>query len=733
MTDARRLQGLGVLPECGFDEAGATPPVAELRPVERVHHGRVLVDPYAWLAAENWRDVLRDPEALPDDIEALLTAENQYCDRVVAPLENLRKTLVAEMRGRIKEDDSDAPWPDGPFAYYDRYRAGGEHPLFCRTPRDGGAEQVLLDGEALAKGKEFFDIGGVEHAPDHAQLAWSVDEAGSELFTIRTRALADGADRGDVVKETDGAIVWSADSGSFYYVRVDENHRTAQVFRHDVGADPLNDQLVIEEKDPVWFVSLERSRCGRFAIAAIHGHDASESWLIDLGDKGAPPRVVAPREPRLRYSVEPRGEALYVRHNADGADDFMISVAPLAAPARANWRELIAHRSGRMIVDFDLFADHLVWIELENSLPSLVVREISSGEQHRIAFDAEAYALDIETGLEFETTTLRFSYSSMTTPEETYDYDMTTRARVLRKREEIPSGHDPGNYVTRRLHACADDGETVPITLLHRADFTPGGAPLLLYGYGAYGAAMPASFDPLALSLVDRGFVYAIAHVRGGTDKGWRWYENGKLEHKPNTFSDFIACARHLIETGDTRAGAIVAHGASAGGMLMGAVANMAPSLFAGVIAGVPFVDVLNTMLRDDLPLTPPEWLEWGNPIADAKAFARIAAYSPYENVAPQIYPPILAIGGLTDPRVTYWEPLKWVSRLRAAMTGGGPVLLHTHMGAGHAGASGRFERLDEYALEYAFALACTARACARLAPALRAIECPVADGSRIF
>jgi oligopeptidase B len=447
-------------------------------------------------------------------------------------------------------------------------------------------------------------------------------------------------------------------------------------------------------------------------VVSIHGHDASECHLVDLNDAEAKPRRVAPREPRLRYDVEPHGDLIYIHANADGAEDFAIFSAPLASVSRDDWRKVVAHRPGRMIVFCTVYAGHLAWVEREDSLPRLKIRALASGEEHAIDFDEEAYALHLEPGLEFDTTTLRFTYSSMTTPHETYDYDMVSRTRILVKREQIPSGHDPKNYVTRRLFAQAGDGASVPITLLHRADFKPGaGAPLLLYGYGAYGDALSANFDSNALSLVDRGLVYAYAHVRGGADKGWNWYENGKLEHKANSFTDFIACARRLIAAGYTREGAIVAHGASAGGMLMGAVANMAPELFAGVIADVPFVDVLNTMLRDDLPLTPPEWLEWGNPIADSAAFDRLAAYSPYDNVAPQNYPPILAMAGLTDPRVTYWEPLKWVQRLRATMTGGGPILLRTQMGAGHAGASGRFEQLDDIALEYAFALACAARA----------------------
>ncbi|MGA9600063.1 MAG: S9 family peptidase [Methylocystis sp.] len=697
--------------DSGLSFAQATPPKAERKPTRRNFHGHVLEDDYAWLAAENWREALRDPGALTRDIARLLKAENAHCEQALEPAKTLRKTLVAEMRGRIKEDDAGPPTPDGPYCYHERYREGGEHPLYCRRPRAGGEEEILLDGEALAKGREFFEIGDAAHSRDHGALAWSVDEKGSELYTVRTRALSDRRDRADVVTDTDGSIVWSLDTSSLLYVRVDENHRTDAVLLHRVGAPQREDRVVLEERDPAWFVSLADSRCGRFGIVTVHGHDASECHLVDLADKDATPRRVAPRESRLRYEVEPHGDAIFILANADGAEDFAIFSAPLNAASRADWRVVVPHRKGRMLVAMTVYARHLVWIERENALPRLIVREIESGAEHAIAFEEEAHSLALEPGLEFETTTLRFVYSSPTTPDETYDYDMTTRERVLVKRQEIPSGHDPENYVARRISAVAEDGERVPITLLHRKDFKPGeGAPLLLYGYGAYGDSLDAEFDSDALSLVDRGFVYALAHVRGGTERGWSWYENGKLEKKTNSFSDFIACARKLIDAGFTREGAIVAQGGSAGGLLMGAIVNMAPELFAGVIAQVPFVDTLNTMLRADLPLTPPEWLEWGNPIEDASAFARLAAYSPYDNVTAQDYPPILALAGLTDPRVTYWEPLKWVQKLRAKMTGGGPVLLKTQMGAGHAGASGRFESLEDTALEWAFALTCVGR-----------------------
>jgi oligopeptidase B len=369
-----------------------------------------------------------------------------------------------------------------------------------------------------------------------------------------------------------------------------------------------------------------------------------------------------------------------------------------------------------MITRFGVCENYLVRQERENGLPRIVVREIASGEEHSIAFDEEAYALGLFGGREFKTSTLRFSYSSMTTPEEVYDYDMATRQRVLRKRQEIPSGHDVSRYVTRRIFATSHDGAQVPITLLYqRGAKLDGSEPLFLTGYGSYGSAFPASFSSRRLSLVDRGFIYAIAHVRGGTDKGWAWYTGGKLNNKPNTFQDFIAVGHHLIEQRFTRKGMIVASGGSAGGMLMGAIANLAPDLFAGIIADVPFVDVMNTILDASLPLTPPEWLEWGNPIKDAAAFKVMLSYSPYDNVKAQAYPPILALAGLTDPRVTYWEPAKWVARLRATMTGGGPVLLKTNMSAGHGGASGRFDSLKDTALEFAFAIAAIEEAKAKV------------------
>ena len=694
----------------GFDLTQATPQSVPARRATHVAHGRTLVDDYGWLRAENWQEVLKDPAALPAEIREVLERENRHAEAVLAPTGALQKSLVKEMRGRIKEDDEDVPQTDGPFEYYDRYREGGEHELVCRRKRASSEEEILLDGDALAKGKAFFEIGGAEISPDHTRLAWSADERGSEYYTVRVRDLASGADLPDLIEESDGEMVWSADGASFLYIRLDENHRPSRVYRHHLGQDPATDELIFEETDPGWFMNVWRSRSRRFAIIHLTDHDSAEAHLLDLHDPASKPRLVAARESGLRYDVEHHGHRLFIRTNADGCEDFKLVEAPLSDPSRVNWKDVIPYRPGRMITRISAYKNHLVRLERENCLPQIIIRDIVSGEEHAIAFDEEAYSLSLHGSREFDTTNMRFAYSSMTTPEETYDYDMVTRARVLRKRQTIPSGHDPARYVTRRIFAKAQDGAEVPISLLYMKD-TPldGSAPLFITGYGSYGHAYPASFSSRRLSLVDRGFVYAIAHVRGGTDKGWGWYKDGKLQNKPNTFSDFIAATRHLAALKFTTEGRIVASGGSAGGMLMGAIANMAPALFAGIIADVPFVDVMNTILDATLPLTPPEWLEWGDPITDPKAYDCMLSYSPYDNVKAQAYPAILALGGLTDPRVTYWEPAKWVARLRATMTGGGPVLLKTNMDAGHGGASGRFDSLKDTALEFAFAIAAVA------------------------
>ena len=681
-------------------------PVAPRRPHSFTLHGITVTDDYAWLKDDNWQEVLRDPSILDQDIRNYLEAENDYTDSVLGHTEALQKTLIKEMRGRIKEDDSSVPSADGRFAYFRKFREGGQHELFSRMPRNGGDTETILDGDQLAADQEYFRFGGARHSPDHKLEAWSADIKGSEYFSIRVRDWATGRDHDDLVEDTDGGVVWSENSTHFFYVKLDDNHRPMQVWRHRLGTRQADDILIYQEQDSGWFTHLHESTSGRFCVIAGGDHDTSEQRIIDLANIDAPPKLIAAREVGVQYSIADRGDELFILTNADGAIDFKIVTTPLASPERANWRDLIPYRAGVYVMDIELYSGHLVRLERANALPAIIIRDLATSEEHAIAFDEAAYSLNTIGGYEFDTTNLRFSYSSMTTPSEVYDYDMTSRTRILRKRQEIPSGHNPADYVTTRIMAKSHDGAEVPVSILHRKDLQrDGNAPLLLYGYGSYGMAMPASFAANRLSLVDRGFVYAIAHIRGGSDKGWNWYLDGKRKKKTNTFDDFAASARALIEANYTSAKRIVGHGGSAGGMLMGAVANRAGELFAGIVAEVPFVDVLNTMLDHSLPLTPPEWPEWGNPTESAEDFKTILSYSPYDNVAARDYPAILAMGGLTDPRVTYWEPAKWIARLRATMISGGPVLLRTNMGAGHGGASGRFDRLDEVAIAYAFAL----------------------------
>lgn len=684
------------------------PPQAERRPVTDIRHGRERSDEYAWLRAPNWQDVFKDTAVLDPQIRDHLVAENAYQEAVMAGTTELREALVKEMRGRIKEDDSSVPAPDGPWAYGISYVTGAEYPRFVRRPRDGGddEETVLLDGQVEAADRAYFSLGGIAHSTDHRWLVWTHDDKGSEFYTLSIRDLESGKDLDYTIEDTSGGAAWSARSDGFFYTRLDSNHRPSRVFYHRLGSDPHDDRLIYEETDTGFFMDVDKTQSGDFMLIDIHDHETSECWLLPANNPAAEPRLVAERETGVEYDVDEGGGCLYIRTNADGAPDFKIVTAPTDAAKRADWTDYVPHESGRLILNHMILKRHLVWLERRDGLPRIVVKRLSDGEEHAIAFEEEAYSLGLAGSYEFDTDTIRFSYSSPTTPSQTFDYDLATRERTLLKTQEVPSGHEPADYVTRRIMAPAKDGELVPISLLYRKD-TPldGSAPCLLYGYGSYGIAIPASFNANALSLVDRGFVYAIAHIRGGKDKGFAWYDAGRRRNKANTFTDFIACANHLVTQNYTRYERIIAHGGSAGGMLMGAVANMAPEKFGGIIAVVPFVDVLNTMLDDTLPLTPPEWPEWGNPILSGEDYEVIASYSPYDNVKKQAYPPMLVLAGLTDPRVTYWEPAKWVARLRDMKTDDNPVILRTNMDSGHGGASGRFSKLEEVAFVDAFAL----------------------------
>ena len=692
-------------------QPGLRPPIAKCLPVSVTHHGIEITDDYAWLRADNWQEVMRKPALLEPEIREYLEAENAYTEAALADTLDLQMTLFAEMKARLKEDDRQVPMPHGRYEYFPRFVKGGQYAQMCRIPRGGSPDEaeVLLDGNAEAKGKSYWSLGGSSHSPDHKLLAYAVDDKGSEYYTLRIRDLATGQDLADEIGETGGSAVWAKDGRTLFYIKLDHNHRPLFVYRHTAGTPTADDVLVYEEKDTGFYVGLSSTQSEKFILIDAHDHTTSEVRLIDSENPTAPPRLIEARVSGHEYGVEHHGQRLIITTNSNGSEDFRIVEAPVGDPAQKNWREILAHKPGRLIIEVNVFKDHMVRLEREDSLPRIIVTRLSDNAEHAIAFDEEAYALGMNGGYEFDTTTLRFVYSSLTTPAETYDYDLATRARTLRKRQEVPSGHNAADYVTRRLFAPTSDGETVPVTLLYaKGTKLDGSAPLFLYGYGAYGLSMPASFSTARLSLVDRGFIFAIAHIRGGKDKGYRWYTGGKMKSKTNTFKDFIAAGEYLVAQGLTKRGRIVGNGGSAGGMLMGAVANMAPDLFLAIIADVPFVDVLNTMLDKDLPLTPPEWPEWGNPLESRDDFEMIASYSPYDNVMPRAYPHILAIGGLTDPRVTYWEPAKWIAKLRTYTTSDNLVLLKTNMGAGHGGASGRFERLKETALDYAFALKVT-------------------------
>jgi len=689
-----------------FDKLGTRVPRAEPRPQSFTQHNIERVDNYAWLRADNWQEVMRDPSVLAPDIRDYLEAENTYQSAVMADTIQLQKQLFAEMKGRIKEDDSSVPMKDGDWAYAVSYVEGGEQPRFVRELSTGGGSQLLLDGDKEAQGKGYFRIGGCNHSPNHQSIAWAYDDKGSEYYTINFRDLSSGKALDDLLVDTGGGGTWSSDCQSFIYTRLDDNHRPNKLFLHEMGEDQSADRLIFEEEDPGFFIGAGKTQSDNFIVIDIHDHQTSESWLLPADNPTSKPKLIAARELEIEYSVDEGDGILYILTNRDDAKDFKIVTVPIDEPGNDNWTDLIAHKPGRMIISHCIFKRHLIWLERENGLPTIVIRRLSDGDEHSISFDEEAYSLGLGGAYEFDTDIIRFAYSSMTTPSQTFDYNMETRERLLRKTQEVPSGHIAGEYITSRVFARAHDGEAVPVSLVYHKDTKlDGSAPCLLYGYGSYGMTIPASFNTNCLSLVDRGFVYAIAHVRGGKDKGFDWYDSGKRASKSNTFKDFISVAEHLICEKITSNGNIVAQGGSAGGMLMGAIANMAPELFAGIIAEVPFVDVLNTILDDTLPLTPPEWPEWGNPITSIDDYNTIASYSPYDNVGAHDYPPILAIGGLTDPRVTYWEPAKWVAKLREMKSGDEPILLKTNMDAGHGGSAGRFQRLEEVAFNYAFAL----------------------------
>ena len=679
------------------------PPVAKKIPVRIEQLGRVRTDDYQWMKDDNWQAVLRDPTLIKAEVKEHLDAENAYREAMMASTLPLQAAMFEEMKGRIKEADSSVPSPDGPWEYYVEYRTGDQHPRYMRQPRGGGTAQLLLDANALAEGKAYSEVSAAEHSPDHALFAYAEDAQGSEVHQIFVRDLATGEVLPDPIGSAYGGFAFSPDSQWIFWTNRDDNGRPDRIFRRPARGGETT--LVYQEEDDGLFMSVGRTADDAFVLISIANQETSETRSIPAATPTANPVVLEPRLTGRLYDADHWGDRWVIRTNADDSIDFKIVEAPTGAPGKAHWTDLVPHTPGRYVEGVALVKDYIARQERADANTTIVIRD-RSGTEHGIAVDEPAYSLSLGGASEFDTTIMRYGYNSPSTPTSTFDYDLATRERTLRKVQEVPSGHNAADYLVERLNAPAPDGELVPVTVLRRKS-TPvdGTAPLLLYGYGSYGIPMAASFSTNRLSLVDRGWIYAIAHIRGGSDKGWGWFLNARRFTKKNTFTDFIAAAEHLIASGHGKAGNIVAQGGSAGGLLMGAVNNMRPDLWAGVIGQVPFVDVINTMSDTSLPLTPPEWPEWGNPIEDPEAYDYMMSYSPYDQVGPMDYPAVLATGGLSDPRVTYWEPEKWVAKLRPATTSGNPILLKINMEAGHGGSSGRFDYLKEVAHDYAFAV----------------------------
>ncbi len=675
----------------------AEPPRAEQRPYAYEHHGIRIEDPWHWLKDPSY------PVVDDEDVLAYLRAENAFFEAAMAPHAGLVDTLFQEMRGRIAEDDSSVPFKDGDWLYWWAFDPGAQYRRWFRRPAGGGEPQVIFDEPREAAGKEYFRLGALEVSPDGRLAALLVDDDGSERYQLRIRDLATGRDIETVSDVAIGQPVWSADSGAVLFTEVNENWRSYRARLHRIGRPTSEDRTVYEETENVAFtVGLGRTQDRRYIIIHTGENVSNEIRIVPTDNPEAAPVLVAARRPDILYSLDAAHGKLWILTN-DEHVNFRLAEASPDRPGE--WRTVIAGSDEAYLRGVTSFADHLVISERVDGLDQIRLRSYD-GNEERIAFEEASYTVSLGANPEYDPAAYRLSYSSLVTPPTVQDYHPRTRQLEVLKVQPIPSGYDPTQYVTERLMVPARDGRQVPVSIVYRRGFERNGeGRVYLYAYGAYGFAYPPSFNSNRLSLLDRSYAVAIAHIRGGDDLGYQWYLDGKLDRRTNTFNDFVDAARGLIDRDYTQAGRIAIQGGSAGGELMGAVVNSDPELWGAVVADVPFVDVLNTMLDDSLPLTPGEWNEWGNPIADRAAFEYIRSYSPYDNVRPQAYPPLLITGGLNDPRVTYWEPAKWAARLRATKTDDNLLLLKTNMGAGHGGQSGRWSRLREVAEAYAFIL----------------------------
>ena len=667
------------------------PPIANAIPIASTLHGEVRTDDYAWL---------RDREN--PDVIAYLEAENAYTAAITQHTEALQKTLFDEMLARIKEDDTDVPVRRDDWFYYARTKQGKPYPIYCRRrAATGSAEEVIFDQNAAADGLAFYQLGGFEVSPDHDYLALLVDTNGYEDFVLQVKDLRSGAFLADTADALGFGLAWASDGRTLFYQTTDSAKRADRVWRHRLGEPRATDIAVYHDPDPLFNVGVRRSRSGDFVILTSSSFTSSESWALDARAPESAPRIVAARAEDVEYDVDDGGGWLYLLTNRDGARDFKVMRASASDPGR--WSEWLPARPGVFVEGVDVFRDYIVVQERERGLRRLRVTALAGGESHLVDFPEAAYGVVVDENPEFAARTLRFTYSSLITPDSVYDYDMTARTRELRKRDEVLGGYDSSQYRVERLMAPARDGAMVPVSLVYRVPLDRDGKhPLVLYAYGAYGHIIEPTFSSARLSLLDRGFVYAIAHVRGGQDLGRAWYDEGKMFSKMNTFLDFIDCAEFLVRERYSAPDRLVAHGGSAGGLLMGAIANLRGDLFHAIVADVPFVDVINTMLDASIPLTAQEWEQWGNP-AEADAYAYMRTYSPYDNVRRGAYPRMLVTSGVNDSRVAFWEPAKWVAKLRVSKTDSNPLLLKMNMGAGHGGATGRYERLNEIAFRYAF------------------------------
>lgn len=682
--------------------ASITAPVATRRPITIEHHGDSRVDPYFWLRDPGYPDV-KDPEIL-----SYLEAENVYREAVMAPLADFQETLFQEMKGRLKDDDQGVPVKNGPWYYSWRFDKGAQYRTHVRIPAAEGPDgtpQTILDEPALAEGLDYFRVRAINPSRSHDLLAWSVDTDGSERFRIRFSDMGSGEALPDEIPNTSGAPAWAPDNQTVFYVRLDDQLRPSSVWRHTLGTSVDDDEEVYREKDPGFGASVSLSADEALIFVSTGDHQTSEIYFIPAGDPTAELRLISPRQTGRLYDVEHRDGVFWILTDDTHPNQRLVT-APLDTPDADHWQEEIAASDNVYLTGHSVFRNWMVLSERENGVKHFRVRRFSDGDEHRITFPEPAYDVHAAANPEFDQEHFRLAYNSFVSPLTIWDYGFDSRELVTRKVQEIPSGYDPSLYVSEREMARSEDGVLVPVTLLRRKD-TPkdGTAPLYLGAYGSYGLNYDPWFSTARLSLVDRGFIYAFANPRGGSEMGKKWYEDGKLEHKQNTFTDVIAVARHLATAGYTREGRIALQGGSAGGLMVGAVINQAPDVFLAAAGHVPFVDVLNTMLDDTLWLTPGEYPEWGNPSESAEAYARIKAYSPYDNIEAKDYPNLFITGGLSDPRVTYWEPAKWTAKLRATKTDDNLLLMRMNMGAGHGGKSGRYESLHEQAEEFAFML----------------------------